>query len=565
MEVNMDEKKNTKEINENLNIEGHNKDLQSEKAAASEKSAVKDKNAVKKSDRPKAKKQNSIKKAKKTDKSKKKSEKGSAKRPSVKKEKSPVGNKQNPDSKGTEAVRKKPKPPKKASSIKKLKAIRPKGKNVAKFLKVNKTSIIALLAIVVLLILAFLFNSHNVIKIGEKQVMFSKEYSMSSKADFHVSGENIFYVSKDGMLFLDKRGEALWSDTFTMSAPYMLCDGEYAAVADKSSKTINVYDKSGRLYRISAAGPITTFAINPIGCCAVVCKVNDDYRVDVYSNTGETMFECARASKDGIPLGIDLSDDGTVAALTLVNYNDIKINSSVLFYYTVKSDAQAAESSDGLISAIEVPEAIAGIVRFMPDKYCLVASNKSLMYIGSSGKGDGSFNKQWEMVFKNYITAFDIVKNKEIALCFGEAVSVTDEEAIAEENTIHWYNLKGREIGSAKADGRITDISSSDKGTIITVDKEFTAYTSRGKELWKYNALQNVSSMQFYNSEDRVILITPTSMQLLDVKKGVTMQEEETDAQIPEVTDDSEKEPAEENSEESMDKEAPEDNADSEE
>lgn len=419
---------------------------------------------------------------------------------------------------------KKVKRPKKASNIKKLKAIKPTKRNIVKFVKANRTSLIAVVAIIILLIIAFLFSSNNVIKIGEKQIMFSKEYSMSSKTDFYVYGENIFYVSKDGMIFLDKKGETLWSDTFTMSAPYMLSDGEYVAVADSNSKTVNIYDRTGRLYQISTAGEITSFAINPIGCCAVVCKIGDDYRVDVYSNTGETMFECARASKDGIPLGIDISDDGSIVSMTLVDYNDIKIKSSVLFYYTTKAEAQSTESSDGLISAIEIPEAIAGITKFLPNKHCIVASDKSMMSIDCSSKS--AFDKKWEKTFENFVTAFDIVGDSEIAVAYGEAISVTDENAITNENTVHWYNVNGREIGTVKADDRISDISSSKNGTIITVNKEFIAYTSRGRELWKYDAVQNVSGMQFYNSVDRVILITPTKMQLLDVKKGVTMQEE---------------------------------------
>lgn len=428
--------------------------------------------------------------------------------------------------------RKKVKPPKKASNIKKLKAIKPTKKNMGKFIKTNKTSLIAVAAIAVLLIIAFLFNSNNVIKIGEKQVMFSKEYNMSSKADFYVRGENIFYVSKDGMLFLDKKGETIWSDTYTMSAPYMLSDSDYVAVADSNSKIINVYDKTGKLYQVAAAGPVTTFAINPLGCCAIVCKVNDDYRVDVYSNTGETMFECLRATKDGIPLGIDISDDGTIVSITLVDYNDIKIKSSVLFYYTVRADAQSTESSDGLISAIEIPEAIAAIVRFMPDNQCIVASDISMMSIDCSAKD--SFKKQWEKVFDNYVTAFDIVNDKEIAVAYGEAVDLTNETSISNENTICWYNSNGKEIGSAKAEDRISDIFSSDKGTIVAVNKDYTAYTSKGRELWKYSAIQNIKSMQFYNSQDRVILVTPTKMQLLDVKKGVTMQEEESIAESEE-------------------------------
>lgn len=330
------------------------------------------------------------------------------------------------------------------------------------------------------------------------------------------------------MLFLDEKGQTLWSDTFTMSAPYMLNDGNYAAVADSNSKTVNVYDKTGRIYQIATAGPITTFAINPIGCCAVVCKVGDDYRVDVYSNTGETMFEGSRASKDGIPLGIDISDDGTVLSMTLVDYNDIKIKSSVLFYYTTRSEAQATESSDGLVSAIEVPDTIAAIVKFLPNNHCIVVSDASMMNIDCSNRN--AFDKKWEKTFENYVTAFDIVNGKYLAVAYGEALDISDEEAMADENTVHWYNMNGRETGSAKAESRITDISSSDKGTIITVDKEFIAYNYRGSELWRYAAVQNVTGMQFYNSVDRVILVTPTKMQLLDVKKGVAM-EEETEAE----------------------------------
>lgn len=433
--------------------------------------------------------------------------------------------------------KKKVKPPKKASNIKKIKAFSPNKKRIKKFVKTNKTSLIALVAIIVLLVIAFLFNSNNIIKIGEKQVMFSKEYSMSSKADFYVSGNNIFYVSKDGMLFLDEKGQTLWSDTFTMSAPYMLCDGDYVAVADSNSKTVNVYDKTGRIYQISTAGPITTFAINPIGCCAVVCKVDDDYRVDVYTNTGEAMFEGARASKDGIPIGIDISNDGTIVSMTLVDYNDIKIKSSVLFYYTTKADAQNSESSDGLAGAIEVPDAIAAIVKFLPNNQCIVASDSSMMSIDCSNKN--SFVKKWEKTFENYVTAFDIVNNKYVAVAYGEAMDISNDDANDDENTIHWYNLNGRETGSAKADGRISDISSSDKGTIITVDKEFIAYNYRGNELWRYTAVQNVTGMQFYNSVDRVILITPTKMQLLDVKRGVIMEEETeeiTEATVDETT-----------------------------
>ena len=99
--------------------------------------------------------------------------------------------------------------------------------------------------------------------------------------------------------------------------------------------------------------------------------------LELACGTGNITIPLAKKNYD--IAGIDISDDGSIVSISLVDYSDIKIKSSVLFYYTSKADAQSIESSDGLVSAIEVPEAIAAIVKFTPDNYCIVASDTSIM------------------------------------------------------------------------------------------------------------------------------------------------------------------------------------------
>ncbi len=375
----------------------------------------------------------------------------------------------------------------------------------------------------VLLLVIFIISKRSVVKIGEDQVMFSQEYTMSSKADFHVCGNNIYYVSKDGMILLNKQGEAVWTDTFTMTSPNMLCDGEYAAIADSKSKIVNVYNLTGKLYSITAAGNITSFAVNPIGCCAVVCKVNDDYKINIYSDSGEQMFEGTYASSDGMPVSVDISDDGKLMAVSLVSISEINMSSNVMFYYTTKSEAQSTESSDGMISAVNCGEEVTGVVRFLPDNSCIVATDARIMNIGGSKKQD--YTQNWEIPYTNYITAMDLVDNKYIAVAYGEPIS-TGAEA-KPPYSICWYNLKGKEIGSAVTEESITKISSSLGASIVYMGKNFKAFNVKGKELWSYVALQNVESMQFYDTQDRIVLATATKMNLLDVKKGADMEEEE--------------------------------------
>ncbi len=416
-------------------------------------------------------------------------------------------------------------------------------KSAPKTINVSKRAIIA--AAFVILVGAILFISRNsVVKIGEKQVMFSQEYTMNSKADFRVCGDNIYYVSKDGMILLNKKGETVWTDTFTMTSPVMLRDGEFCAVADNKSKTVNVYDLTGKLYSVTAGGDITTLAVNPIGCCAVVCKADDDYKIDVYSEAGEQMFEGSYAAKDGIPLAIDISDDGKLLAVSLVSINEINMRSNVLFYYTTKTEAKNTESSDGMISAINCNEDMAGVIRFLPDNSCIVATDKKIMNIGK--KNSDPYLQNWEIPYTNYVTAMDIVDNKYIALAYGEPISAGDEAKPV--NSVYWYNLKGKEVGKAQCDERITGISSSLESSIIYMGKNFKAFTVGGRELWSYTALQNVESIQFYNTQDTIVLATATKMNLLDVKKGAEMEEEVS----PDIVDIADKE--DNNSNESGDK-----------
>ncbi len=431
---------------------------------------------------------------------------------------------------------------KKAKSKAPLKVVENTGKKVPAAAKKKSDKgfpvkkIIFAAAAIVILIIIFFASKNSVVKIGEKQVMFSQEYTMNSKSDFHVCGDNIYYVSKDGMILLNKKGDSVWTDTFTMASPVMLCDGEYSAVADNKSKTVNVYNLSGKLYSITAGGDITSFAVNPQGCCAVVCKSEDDYKIDVYSDAGEQMFEGSYASSDGIPLAADISDDGKLLAVSLVNISDINMKSSVLFYYTTKSEAQNTESSDGMISAVNCGEDISGVIRFLPDNSCVVATDNRIMNIG--GENTDSYLQNWEIPYTNYVTAMDIVDDKYIALAYGEPVSVNGEAKPA--NSIYWYNTKGKEVGKALCDEKITSISSSLGSSIAYMGKNFKAFTVKGRELWSYTALQNVESIQFYNTQDTIVLATATKMNLLDVRKGAEMEEASPEAKDIELKDNKE-------------------------
>lgn len=383
---------------------------------------------------------------------------------------------------------------------------------------------VAVLAIVAVGIFVAV-NSCN-IKIGESQASFSQEYSMSSQAQFYSCNNSIFFSSKDGMSLLDKKGNTVWTDTFSMTTPVMLSDGEYTAVADKGAKTMNVYNLKGKAYTVNTEGVITTFAINPLGYSVVMCQSSgeSDYTAFCYSPDGKVAFKGSYVAKDGLPAAIDISDDGRIIGISFINISRIKIKSKVNFYFVNTEDAKTTDNSDAIFSGVEMDSEVAAIVHFMPDNSCIVSTDSKLYSIGGRITNKENYKENWKIEYPNYVSAFNIVDNKYIAVAYGSTKTITDNSDNV--NTVHWYNMRGNEIGSAKFDETITAMYSNMESTIVAMGKVFDAMDVRGKHLWEYRALQTVNSMQLFDSTDRVILATANKMQLFSVKKGANMVED---------------------------------------
>lgn len=392
---------------------------------------------------------------------------------------------------------------------------------------------IVIIAVAVLAVLAgsiFVAVNSGSIKIGDSQASFSQEYSMSSQAQFYSHSNNIFFTSKDGMSLLDKKGNVVWTDTFSMTTPVMLSDGEYTAVADKGAKTMNVYNLKGKVYTVNTEGVITTFAINSLGYSVVMCQSTgeNDYTAFCYSPDGNVAFKGSYVAKDGLPIAVDISDDGRIIGVSFVNISRIKVKSKINFYFVNTEDAKTTDNSDAIFAGVEMDGEIAAIVHFMPDNSCIISTDAKMYSIGGRITNKENYIENWKVEYPNYVSAFNIVDDKYIAVAYGNAKTINGNEDNV--NTVHWFNLRGNEIGTAKFDETITAMYSNMESTIVAMGKVFDAMDVRGKHIWEYRALQTVNSMQFFDSTDRIILATANKMQLFNVKKGANMVEDDKES-----------------------------------
>lgn len=397
--------------------------------------------------------------------------------------------------------------------------------------------IILLLIIVIAVItgIYFIITSEKISFINESDSLYSTDFGVNSKADFYMLNKNIFYCTKDTATLLDKKGNQIWSDTFSMVSPALLGEGNYVGIADIKNKVLNVYNESGKVYSIDADGNITAFAINKVGAVALICKNagESDYNVSVYNSAGQKMFMGSYVSTDGVPMTIDISDDSTKVAVGFLNVSSINISSKILFYSTDKAIAAKIENSDAMFAAVNCDKEMVGCIKFLDNDSAIIATDKSLINIG--GNDVAAYEQNWKTDFSNYVTALDIIDSKYVAVAYGDKVEASEDSI--EKGSVFWYNTKNGNVkGSTLLNSSVLKLSSG-LGTSIAKleDNTFVALKPNGSEIWRYDGVQNINNILFYNDLDTIAVVSSNKMTLTDVKNGANntevIDEEETKAE----------------------------------
>ncbi len=382
----------------------------------------------------------------------------------------------------------------------------------------KKLGIIGIGAVIIVSVAALAISNRNkLVEISEKQIVDDQTYEANAKAQFYNVGNTMFYATKDGMKIYDVKTKSEIVDTFTMGSPLMLYDGNYAAIAEQKGKQVRVYNTEGSVYNIATDGDIISFAVNPAGYCAVCYTNSKDstYTVDVYNTTGVQISHTKSTTDNGIPVSLDLSDDGKILAISYLNTTELSLKSNILFYYTSNKDAAAVDNSDGMFSSFIFDNEIVGEVHFLTNDDCVAVSDNQIVCY----KYGTSYTQRWNYEFTNYLKAVEYPANTTVACAYGERMNNSSGTAL-EENTVQWYNSNGNVQFEMKMDKNVTDIYSKADTLIVAMNKYFEAYTAKGDLLWTYTSTREVSNMQFFKNSNKVMIVTPTKMTVSAIKKG---------------------------------------------
>jgi hypothetical protein len=382
----------------------------------------------------------------------------------------------------------------------------------------RKLGVIGIGAVLVVSVAVLVVSNRNkLINISENQIIDDQTYEVNSRAQFYNTGDTMFYATKDGMKIYDVKTKSEITDTFTMGSPLMITDGGYVAVAEEKGKQVRVYNTEGNAYNIVTDGEIISFTVNPNGYTGVCYtnKKDNTYTVDVYNPASVQISHTKSTTDNGIPISIDLSDDGKILAISYLNTTELNLKSNILFYYTNNKDAAAVDNSDGMFSSFIFENEIVGEVHFLTNDDCVAITDKQLV----DYKYGTSYTERWKYEFTNYLLSVEYPANSSVICAYGEKMTNVSDEGL-KTNTVQWYNANGKTQLEIQADKTVTELYAKQDSVIVGMNRYFEAYSAKGDLMWTYTSTQDVNSMQFYKNTNKVVIVTPTKMTVTTIKKG---------------------------------------------
>ncbi|MDR1537671.1 MAG: DUF5711 family protein [Clostridiales bacterium] len=330
----------------------------------------------------------------------------------------------------------------------------------------------------------------------------SVSYDYNSGAQFYsCDSKNFFFFSKDYVRLYSSKGEQIWSETISLSAPIISSAGKVVAVSEPKGRAVYVFDETGKLYGVSFEDPVLSFGVNKSAYLSVILQSGDKYRIELYGKDSQRLWYYSFAEANIFPVSVDASSDGGIVAASFLDIN-IKASrtmaSRITFLYTSASESR--KYTDGIFAGVEKDDQIITSVKFMENDKLLAVSDSEINCYAPS---EETAKNAWSISLHNKIDKFCVYSDKSFSIATGEAM-LNDPLAKAPGSLV-FYNMNGSKTGEFALDSRADSLTMSWGCALVGSGRNFWAVTSRGRLLWKYTAIQDINSLVFLDSNMAVI------------------------------------------------------------
>lgn len=200
----------------------------------------------------------------------------------------------------------------------------------------QKLTIIGTILGVVVVICVFLINAYINRVFNAYRITATVDRKESNGTQYMSYKNMLLKYSKDGASVIDSSGNTVWNGSYNMNNPQVDICGDYVAIADIGGYDIQVFNGSDSGTPIKVTQPILQVEVAKQGVVAVLQEGEDNNVFQIINpyNTAETLLIDRKTyvEKDGVPVNIAFSEDGTKLVTSYVDIKKGVIQSFITFY-----------------------------------------------------------------------------------------------------------------------------------------------------------------------------------------------------------------------------------------
>ncbi len=227
--------------------------------------------------------------------------------------------------------------------------------------------------------------------------------------------DGIVRYNRDGVVFLNRRNEEQWIQPSQFQNPVIEVNDETFAVADRGGNSILVFTEDGLKGEIETTLPIERIAISSQGIVSAILQNENSPEIISYDATGNILVEQqASMGNTGYPVGLAMSDDGNILAVSYLYTKGTTVQSR-LVYYNFGETGQA--KADNRVTSDEYEDSVMAEIFFIgDDRSVAVGDDSFVIYKGSEApvkETEVTLNQEIKSVFHSDRYIGFILLNKE--------------------------------------------------------------------------------------------------------------------------------------------------------
>lgn len=378
----------------------------------------------------------------------------------------------------------------------------------------NKSIIGAAIFALAIIILAFVSSLLNKEYKGYR-VVSKMDTNYENTASYIQFGGNLLKYTPDGVSYINRNGDTVWSAGINMKMPMAQARGSYAVVADLNGNSVCVFDTEGQVSSLTMPYTICDVDIAEQGAFAVVLESDRTNYIKLYDKNGKDIYELQTTiDKSGYPIDIAISEDGKKLFTSYINMNGTAITNSLAAYNF--GDVGQNANADRMVGGYMFDSQVIPKVEFVDnDTVCAFGTNEINIYAMKekpSEKAKIRFDSEIHSVFYSEKYIGIILKNEN-----------ADDEALYKAKV---YDLKGKLKFDMNIDFSYDNIYADKKEFIISGGSDVIIMRKNGKLKFKGTLSGRVVNMVPTGNRLEYVVTYDNATEIIKLKSDTSVETE---------------------------------------